>query len=72
MLIISQDGEKIYNLNNVKEIEIDMSSNWGKVSINADRKFLGMYNNLGRAKEVISEIAIRYSKGIRIYRLPLK
>lgn len=67
MLIVSQDGEEIFNFDRVTNtwIDTDVLDSKGEVfEICADGATLGYYKTEERAKEVLKEIAKKYENSM--------
>ena len=70
MIIVSQDGTKIYNFDRINYIELDKGGDMVAIECNyADDNYgetLSYYETEERAKEVLNEIVQEYSKYIRL------
>lgn len=73
MLIFSQNQKRIVNLDSIQEIEINGPGTWGQSFYSVDTYplgegdhnhiRLGKYQTEERAKEVLKEILIAYTRG---------
>lgn len=65
MIIVNQDKKAIHNFDNISRIQIEESNSTYKLIVYDqihDRDNLGEYETEKRAKEVLEEIAERYSE----------
>lgn len=61
MIIVSQDREAIINFERITNIWINENIEGEYFKINADGELLGTYKTKERAKEVLQEIARKYT-----------
>lgn len=75
MIIVSQDKNKIVNFNNIKTIELDRETDFKSIIIFRETNetetgvcglFIGHYATKERAKEVLQEIAQKYSNYLKL------